>query len=256
MPRFAANLGFLWADRPLLQRIDAAAAAGFRAVELHWPYDIPALTLRERLAFHGLKLLGINTAPGDRDGDFGLGAVPGRNAQFRASFDQALAYAQQTGAGAIHVMAGVVEAGDEELAHETFLDNLAYGLPLAENAGITLLLEPINRRDKPGYFYERIEDAIAIIQALRSPALRLMFDCYHVGLVGTDVVAALHEAMPWIGHVQIASVPHRAEPDEGDLDYAAVFAALDALGYGAWVGAEYKPRGETDAGLGWLRPYL
>lgn len=252
MPRFSANLGFLWTDRPLLERIDAAARAGFRAVELHWPYEVPAKTLRARLVEQGLTLVALNTPVGSRPGDFGLGAVPGREAEFRGGCGQAIAYALDAGAGAIHVMAGLVTAENGAHARLTFLDNLRAILPAAEKAGLTLLLEPINRRDRPGYFYDRIAEAVAIVEALGSPAVKVMFDCYHVGITEGDVSGLLERHFGRIGHVQIAAVPSRAEPDEGTLDYTSVFATLDRLGYAGWVGAEYKPRGDTDAGLGWM----
>lgn len=256
MLRFSANLGFLWPELPLLDRIDAAARAGFRAIELHWPYDIPARTLRARAAQHGLAILGLNTPTGSKPGDFGLGAVPGREAEFRGGFGQAIAYATDAGIGAIHVMAGVPPEGQAALARQTFLDNLRAILPAAEKAGVTLLLEPINRKDRPGYFYDRIEDAAGIIAALGSPQVKVMFDCYHVGITEGDVIARLTRHLPIIGHVQIAAVPSRAEPDEGTLDYAQVFDALDHIGYAGWIGAEYKPRAGTDAGLGWMKSRL
>lgn len=252
MPRFSANLGFLWLDRPLLDRIDAAARAGFRAIELHWPYDVPPRILRERAARQGVTLVGLNTPLGTMPGDFGLGALPGRQAEFRSGFDQALVYAVEAGIGAIHVMAGVVPVERRAEARETFLANLRAILPAAEQAGITLLLEPINRKDRPGYFYDHIDEAISLISALDHPALKVMFDCYHVGTTEGDVLARLAAAMPHIGHIQIAAVPSRAEPDEGTLDYAEIFVEIDRLGYRGWVGAEYKPRGATDGGLGWM----
>jgi 2-dehydrotetronate isomerase len=256
MPRFSANLGFLWLDRPLLNRVDAAARAGFRAIELHWPFDVPPRNLRERAGEHSLQILALNTPLGTRPGDFGLGAVPGRELEFRSGFDQALAYATEAGIGAIHVMAGVVPEEDRAAARETFLANLRAILPSAGAAGVTLLLEPINRKDRPGYFYDRIDEAISLMGALDHPALTVMFDCYHVGTTEGDVIARLAAVMPRIGHIQIAAVPNRAEPDEGTLDYRAVFAAIDRLGYRGWVGAEYKPRGETDAGLGWMKALI
>jgi hydroxypyruvate isomerase len=252
MPRFSANLGFLWPELTLLERIEAAASAGFRAVELHWPYDVPAQELRDVAARHRLAVLALNTPVGSQPGDFGLAAVPGREAEFRTGFEQARIYALQAGIPAIHVMAGVVEPGSAEAARATILDNLAFAARAAEQHGLMLLLEPINRKDRPGYFYDRIDEAAHLIGAIGSPALRIMFDCYHVGIAQGDVIARLETALPLVGHIQIAAVPSRAEPDEGTLDYRAVFAAIDRLGYQGWVGAEYKPRGKTEDGLGWM----
>lgn len=254
MPRFSANLGFLWPDRPLLDRIDAAAAAGFRAIELHWPYDVPGPAVRERCERHGLALLGINTARGDaRAGEFGLGALPGREAEFQAAVDQSLAFCASAGATSIHCMAGVVPPGARAAARTVFLDNLRRAADKAAPRGVTLLLEPINPVDAPGYFYHTAAEGAAVVAELGRSDVRLMFDCYHVGRSEGDVLGHLERLMPVIGHVQVAAVSSRAEPDGGDLDYRAVFAALDRLGYAGWTGCEYKPAGDTDAGLRWLR---
>jgi 2-dehydrotetronate isomerase len=252
MPRFSANLGFLWSDRPLLERVDAAARAGFRAIELHWPYDVSAAELKARAEHHGLAILALNTPVGVQAGDFGLAAMPGREDEFRRGFRQAMDYAGAVGIPAIHVMAGVVAPGRERLAHATFMENLGAIAPLAEKAGLTLLLEPINRKDRPGYFYDRIDEAARIIDIIASPALKIMFDCYHVGVTEGDVTGRMREFWPKLGHIQIAAVPSRAEPDEGVLDYREVFTVIDQLGYTGWVGAEYKPRSDTDLGLEWL----
>ncbi len=253
MPRFSANLGFLWPDRPLLDRIDAAAAAGFRAIELHWPYDVPAAAVRARCEAHGLALLGVNTARG-REGESGLGALPGREAEFGAAVDQSIAFCVAAGGSAIHCMAGVIGDADPAAARATFVENLRNASRRAEPHGLTLLLEPINPKDAPGYFYSTVAEGAAVIEEAGCGNLRLMFDCYHVGMVGQDVVGTLRRFLPLVGHIQFASVPDRAEPDGGSLDYRDVFRAIDALGYAGWVGAEYRPRDGTDAGLGWMVP--
>ena len=253
MPRFSANLGFLWADRPYLERIDAAAAAGFRAVELHWPYETPAAAVAERCAARGVALLGINTAVGSRPGDAGLAAVPGREAEARAAIDSAFDYAAAAGGTAVHVMAGKVAEGEREAGRRVFVQTLRHVAERAEETGILALLEPLNPRDMPGYFYHRVEEAVEVIEAVGSARVRLMFDCYHVGVTQGDVIMRLRRLQPWIGHIQVAAVPSRAEPDEGELAYRAIFDEIDALGYDGWVGCEYKPRAATDAGLGWTR---
>jgi hydroxypyruvate isomerase len=252
MPRFSANLGFLWPDRPLVKRMQAAARAGFRAVELHWPYDVPAEDLKTEANQLDLTILALNTPVGAEHGDFGLAALPGREAEFRAGFAEARDYALRAGISAIHVMAGVVRPGISVDARATFLNNLIFAAREAERAGIRLLLEPINHKDRPGYFYSRIAEAVAFIEEVRSPAVQIMFDCYHVGMTEGDVIWRLEVALPLVGHIQIAAVPSRTEPDEGSVNYAQVFKAIDELGYEGWVGAEYKPRGPTDSGLGWL----
>ena len=250
MPRFSANLGFLWPELPLLERIDAAGKAGFRAVEMHWPYDEPEAALREACARNGLTLLGLNTPRGDvAAGENGLGAVPGREEAFRADFDRAAAYAEAVGATAMHVMAGFVPPEQQAHGERTFLDNLAYAAAKAE--GLTLLLEPLNPRDAPGYFYHTLAEAAGIIEKAGIPALKIMFDVYHVGVTEGDVLTKLRRYAGLIGHVQIAAVPSRAEPDEGEIAYRAIFDELDRLGYAGWVGCEYKPRGKTGDGLSW-----
>lgn len=246
MPRFSANLGFLWPDRPLIARIEAAAAAGFGAIELHWPYEIPPEAIRAECAARGVILLGINVPRGELPGDFGLGCVPGREAEFRAGFERAADYARAAGAGALHVLAGKARGAR---AAEVLEANLVWAAGRAPD--LTLLLEPMNRVDQPGYFYATAQEAAGVIARVGARTVGLMFDAYHIGRSGADVIAELTTALPLIRHVQIAAVPSRAEPDEGDLDYGAVFAALDRLGYAGWVGCEYQPRGDTDAGLGW-----
>ncbi len=247
MTRFSANLGFLWPDRPLLDRIDAAARAGFQAVELHWPYDVPARQVAAACARNNLALLALNTPKGSRPDDFGLAAIPGREGEFADGFRQALDYARGADAPALHVMAGVVADGPE--AASVLIANLRAAADLSPER--TLLLEPINPRDKPGYFYHRIERAAEIIAAADRPNLRIMFDFYHVAVGQGDVLTRLAAHLPLIGHVQIAAVPRRAEPDQGEIDYSAVLPALGALGYRGWVGCEYRPDGDTDAGLSW-----
>jgi hydroxypyruvate isomerase len=252
MPKFSANLGFLWTDLPLLDRIAAAASAGFRAVELHWPYGVPAELVKQACEKHGVELLGINTPVGNAaKGDFGLGALPGRQADFAKSFHQAADYARQSDASAVHVMAGVIEPAAKPEATETFARNLAFAAATAPD--LRLLLEPINQRDKPGYFYSTIAEAAALIDHVGAPNIRIMFDVYHVGVSEGDILKRLERYLPMVGHVQIAAVPSRAEPDEGEIAYGAIFAALDQLGYAGWVGCEYRPRAGTDEGLSWLK---
>lgn len=252
----SANLGFLWPDRPLLARIDAAAAAGFEAVELHWPYDVPPAQLRDALERRSLRLIAINTPVGDRAGDFGLAALPGREDAFRRAFDQAMRYAEEADAAAIHVMAGVVDPDDRARALDTLIGNLRRAAPTAADAGLALMLEPINRRDRPDYFYDDVDDAAAVVEAVGSAAVRLMFDFYHAGVTEAYPLASFERHLARIGHVQIAAVPSRAEPDEGDLDYCTVFQRLAALGYAGWIGCEYRPRADTDVGLAWREALL
>ena len=251
--RFSANLGFLWPDRPLPERIEAAARAGFRAVEMHWPYDIPASEVAAVARRNGVSLLGINTAPGNfAAGELGLGAVPGRERDFQATLDQSLDYCRQSGATAIHVMAGNVAPADREPARAVFAANLRVAAAKAAAHGIKLLLEPLNPHDNPGYFYSTLLEAISLLDELALANVQLQFDVYHVARAEGDVLAKLDKYRTYIGNVQIAGVPARAEPDEGEIAYPVIFAALDRLGYQGWIGCEYRPRGATDTGLSWM----
>ncbi|PLC51334.1 isomerase [Pollutimonas subterranea] len=251
MPKFSANLGFLWPERPLLERIDAAARAGFKAIELHWPYDTDATEVRTLCAARGLTLLGINTYAGDTEkGEFGLGALPGRETDFQQAVEQSIDWCRASGAQAIHAVAGLIPF--ESQARDTFTRNIKAAADKAAAHGLTLLLEPINQRDKPGYFYSTLAQANTILEHVDKPNVRIMFDAYHVGVTEGDVLMKLEQYLPLIGHVQIAAVPSRAEPDEGELRYEAIFEKLDTLGYKGWVGCEYKPRADTDSGLIWF----
>jgi 2-dehydrotetronate isomerase len=252
MQKFSANLGFLWPDRPLLARIDAAAAAGFKAIELHWPYDVPPADLRATYERHGLEMLGINTPIDAAKGEFGLAAVPGRQQDFREGFGRAVRYARAIGARSIHVMAGDVPPERRAEGTEQFLDNLGWAAEQAPE--LTLLLEPINKRDRPGYFYSTSGEGVAILERVEASNVRLMFDVYHIGISEPgQAIARLEQHFDRIGHVQIAAVPSRAEPDDSEVDYRAVFAALNRIGHSGWIGCEYKPRGDTDEGLSWTR---
>jgi len=255
MPRFAANLGYLFTDRPLLERIDAAAAAGFKAIELQFPYDVPASAVKAAIERNKLTILGLNTPPGERDGEFGLAAVPGREKDWQVLFGRALDYASAIGAGAIHCLAGKVAPEQRPAADRVFLDNLVRAADMADAKKIKLLIEPINARDRPNYFLNHVEHAAGVIGKVGKAHLRMQFDFYHVQIVGGDLIHRLQKFLPVIGHLQCAAVPTRHEPDEGEINYAAVFEAVDNFGYQGWIGAEYRPRGRTEDGLGWARRY-
>lgn len=248
MARFSANLGFLWAELSPPDAIRRAAAAGFEAVEMHWPYDTSAEDVKAALAETGLPLLGINTVRGEV-GENGLAALKGREAEAQEAIDQALDYAHVTGARAVHVMAG--RLGDEA----TFIANLRYAAEEARDIGKTILIEPLNARDAPDYYLTEIEQAAEIIIRCGAANVRIMFDCYHVQIMQGDLIRRLEAALPLVGHIQIASAPGRREPDEGEIAYERLVAAIDAMGWRGFIGAEYKPRGTTDEGLGWMARY-
>ena len=252
---FTANIAFLFPDLPFLDRIEAARRAGFDKVECHFPYEFPIPVLKERLDGAGVRLTGLNTQPGDRaKGEWGFAGVPGREDQFRRDFSQALEYATALGAAVIHVMAGIVPEADRAAALRTYVANLRAAAREAEGSGVTLLLEPLNVRDAPGYLVSRSDDLAAIIAEIGEPGVKLLFDVYHVQIMEGDLIKRLERHMDITGHVQVAGVPDRAEPDaDNEVNFSAIFRALDRLRYAGLVGLEYKPRGDTVAGLQWMR---
>lgn len=251
--RFAPNISFMFTERPFIERLDAARAAGFDAVELHFPYAFPVEIWADRLAQAGLRLTGLNTAPGDVEaGEWGLAALPGREEAFRRHFAEAFAYAQRLSCPAIHVMGGVVAPGAREEARATYIRNVRSVAREIAGSGVTLLLEPLNSRDKPDYIVNRSDDVVQVIDEIGEPNVKLLFDVYHVQIMEGDLLTRLARHWPHIGHVQVAAVPSRHEPDEGEVAIKAIFDALLARGYEGMVGLEYKPRGQTEAGLNWL----
>ena len=257
MLRFSANLGFLWSQLPLLERIERAAENDFRAIELHWPYDTSASLVREACQKRGLSLLGINAPIGDGSkGESGLAALPGREAEFQRSFELSLAWCLEAGGSAIHVLPGIVPVSEREVATKILVSNLRWAAELAAKQGITILLEAINQRDKPGYFYSTQAQSNAIREQCDRENIKLMFDVYHVGVAEGDIMMKMEQYLPHIGHIQIAAVPSRAEPDEGEVSYAAVFNKIKDLGYQGWIGCEYKPRSIVENGLAWRIPYI
>lgn len=213
---------------------------------------LPAADVRARCGEHGIRLLGVNTVRGDvAAGENGLGALPGREAEFAASVDQSIAFCVAAGGSAIHCMAGVVAPEQRAAARDVLIRNLQDAARKAAAHDLTLLLEPLNPHDAPGYFYSTQAAAADIIAAVGAPNLKLMFDVYHVGVTEGDVLRKLEHFMPLIGHIQIAAVPSRTEPDEGEIAYRAILDRIAELGYAGWIGCEYKPRGDTDEGMKW-----
>jgi hydroxypyruvate isomerase len=255
MPRFAANLGYLFTDRGLLERIDAAAACGFKAIELQFPYDVSASAVKAAVERNKLTVLGINTPPGDGEGEFGVAAVPRREKDFQLLFARALDYIATIGGSAVHCLAGKVPPEQRPAADRVFVDNLKLAADLAAAKNIGILIEPINGRDRPNYFLNHVEHAADVIAKAGRANIRMQFDFYHVQIVGGDLLYRLEKHMAVIGHLQCAAVPSRHEPDEGEINYPAVFEAVDRLGYKGWIGAEYRPRKRTEDGLGWGNAY-
>lgn len=263
MPKFAANLSLMYTELPFPARFAAAAADGFRGVECQFPYAWPAAELAERCTGAGLEQVLINAPPGEfAAGERGLACLPGREADFRRAFaDFALTYAVALRCPRVHVMAGLVPPdGERARLQATFVDNLAWAAREAAAAGVQVLIEPINLRDMPGYFLNRQEHAHAIVELVGAPNLVVQMDLYHCQIVEGDVAMKLRhwlapERRASVGHLQIAGVPDRREPDDGELCYPYLFRLLDELGWDGWVGAEYRPRAGTSEGLGWFGPY-
>ncbi|MGO4801666.1 2-oxo-tetronate isomerase [Pseudomonas sp. 2995-1] len=257
MPRFAANLSMLYPEHAFLERFAAAAADGFDAVEYLFPYEYSAQVLKQHLSDNGLVQALFNAPPGDwAAGERGIATLPGRESEFRAGFDRALEYAAVLGNTRIHVMAGLLPSEQQrERHHAVYLENLAYATAQARQAGVTVLLEPINTRDMPGFFLNRQDQAHAICKEVGASNLKVQFDCYHCQIVEGDLAVKLLRDINGIGHIQIAGVPDRHEPNLGELNYPYLFELIDELGYDGWVGCEYRPKSDTSAGLQWLRDW-
>lgn len=255
MPRFAANLNWMFTEWPLADRFAAAADAGFAAIEMLDPYALPPDLLAEKLARHRLTPALFNMAFGDSNaGERGLAALPDRVPQLREAVRTALLYAHATGAKRFHLVAGKAERSDPR-AEAAYRKAVAFTAETLGPDGIEVVLEPINNRDIPGFFLNDFDFAESLIRDLALPNVRLQFDIYHRQILHGDVAVALARLMPLIGHIQIASVPSRNEPDGEELNYPFLFGELDRLGYAGFVGCEYRPRTTTLEGLRWFAPY-
>lgn len=254
MPRFAANLQWLFTEHTFLDRFAAAARAGFRAVEFPSPYEHPAREIRARLDEHGLACVLFNLPSGDRNrGDFGLGCRPERESEFRAGVGRAIEYARVLGVSQVNAICGRALDGEDRAALErTLIGNLRYAARELRAAGLTLLVEPINDRDVSGFLVPTSPHAARLIGELGEPNVALQCDLYHTAMMGDDNEAILAELRPIIRHIQFADVPGRGEPGTGALDIPRLFSLIDASGYPGWVSAEYRPSGRTEESLAWL----
>ncbi|WP_405475743.1 2-oxo-tetronate isomerase [Streptomyces sp. NBC_00009] len=259
MPRFAANLSTLYPEHDFPDRFAAAAADGFEAVEYLFPYAYEATELRRRLDAHGLQQVLFNAPPGNWDaGERGIAALPGREAQVRDGVDRALEYAAALGCPRVHMMAGLVPPGADPAPYRaTYLSNLAYAADQAATVGVDILIEPINGRDMPGYFLHRQADAHTVVKEVGAPNLKVQLDLYHCQIVEGDLTATLRRDLPTgrVGHLQIAGVPDRHEPDAGELNLRHLMSVVDELGFDGWIGCEYFPKAGTSEGLGWLNKF-
>jgi 2-dehydrotetronate isomerase len=257
MPKFAANLSFIFQEVEFLDRFAAAAECGFKAVEYLGAYDHSPETVAARLERHGLVQALFNMPPGNwAAGERGLAALSGREAEFRAGVDTALTYAKATNCRLLHAMAGLVpDDRDRGEAERTYVGNLRYAAERAAAAGVTVIIEPINTRDIPGYFLNTTTQAIAVIDRVGHPNLQLQLDLYHVQIMEGDLAHRIRALAGRYPHIQIAGNPGRHEPDIGEINYPFLFDLLDEVGYAGWIGCEYRPERDTRAGLGWARPY-
>ena len=254
MPKFAANLSLLFTEFPFIDRFEAAARSGFKAVEFLFPYEHRPEDIARKLQAHRLTNVLFNLPPGDwASGERGTASLPGREAEFRRGVADALRYAKALGTPRVHAMAGVLPSAADRSRHRvTYVDNLKYAADQAAREGIEVLIEPINTRDVPGYFLNTQAEAHALREEAGAANLKVQMDLYHAQIVEGDITTKLRRYLPHVGHIQIAGVPDRHEPDTGELDYTYVFRLLDDLGYQGWVGCEYRPAKGTVAGLGWM----
>jgi len=255
MLHFAANLSMMYNEHAFLDRFAAAAKDGFNGVEYLFPYEFEAGDIRARLDAHGLTQALFNAPPGDwAAGERGIASLPGRQDDFKRSMETALQYATVIGNKTLHVMAGLIRPEQDRAKHRAvYLDNLSYAAHQADALGVTVVIEPINTRNIPGFFLNRQDDAQAICAEIGAENLKVQFDCYHCQIVEGDVAVKLKRDMAGIGHIQIAGVPERNEPDIGELNYPYLLQLIERLGYQGWIGCEYVPAALTSDGLGWLK---
>ncbi|MFK7861422.1 MAG: hydroxypyruvate isomerase family protein [Granulosicoccus sp.] len=253
--RYSANIGFLWEHLPLPARIAAAAQAGFDAVECHFPYEYEQDDIATVIAEHRIPLIGLNTVLGPPgEGHFGMAAIVGKEALARSYIDQAISYASAVGADNVNVVAGA--STRTETSEAVFRENLHYACRQAAASSITILIEPLNPRSVPDYHFSTIEQARATIDAVAEDNLKIMFDFFHTQIVQGDLCRLLQDHLPCIGHIQISAVHDRGEPDIGEINYPYVLDMLDRSNYSGYIGAEYKPRGQSvESGLGWLNQF-
>ena len=255
MPRFAANLTMLFNEVPFLDRFEKAAEAGFAGVEYLFPYDFAVEELVEKLKANGLKQVLHNLPAGNWGaGERGIAILPDRVEEFRAGVDKAITYATALGCPQVNILAGIAPQGaDREVLHNTFVNNLKYAAPRIKDTGLKLLIEPINTRDIPGFFLNYTKQAKAIIEEVGSDNLFIQYDIYHMQIMEGDLARTIEANLPQIAHIQLADNPGRNEPGTGEINYEFLFRYLDQIGYAGWVGCEYKPKGDTAAGLGWMK---
>ncbi|MEG1042348.1 MAG: hydroxypyruvate isomerase, partial [Pseudomonas sp.] len=251
MPRFAANLSMLFTEVPFLERFERAANAGFEAVEFLFPYAHSVEEIQERLNATGLKIVLHNLPAGDWDaGERGIACDPNRVDEFRAGVAKAVTYAHALGVSQLNCLAGKVPAGaDPVVVRRTFVENLRFAASALSAANVRLLIEPINPFDIPGFYLNRTDQALDILDEVGAPNAFVQYDIYHAQRVEGELAATMQKQLARIGHIQLADNPGRNEPGTGEINYPFLFAHLDRIGYDGWIGCEYKPANGTEAGL-------
>lgn len=257
MPRLAANLSTLFPEAPLLDRFALAADRGFRAVEVQFPYAVPAEAIARRLKECGLEMVMFNLPPGDWEaGERGLACLPGREEDFRAAVARARDYARALGARMVNCLAGVAPPSGNRAVRETLVANLHHAASALAAGGMTLLVEAVNTRDVPGFYLSRTRQVLDVIDDVGLSNIAVQYDVYHMRMMNEDLRATIQAGLPRIAHIQISDAPGRHEPGTGEIDFASLLPWLDEIGYGGWVGCEYTPAAGTGAGLGWAEHWL
>lgn len=257
MPKFSANLSMLFQEHGFLDRFDAAARAGFKGVEYLGPYDHTPDEVAARLKKNGLTQVLFNLPSGDwAGGERGIAVLPDRVEEFRANVDTAITYAKALGCGQVNCLAGIAPAGIERgRLEDTFVDNLKFAAEKLEKAGVKLLVEMINTRDIPGFFLTNTRQALGLLERVGSKNLHIQYDIYHMQIMEGDLARTIEENLGRIAHIQLADNPGRHEPGTGEINYPFLYEFIDRIGYAGWIGAEYKPKAGTEAGLGWFREF-
>jgi hydroxypyruvate isomerase len=257
MASFSANLSMLFTEAPLLDRIDRAARSGFQAVEMQFPYEVPAAVIRARLDANGIPMVLHNLPAGNwQAGDRGIACDPARRDEFREGIARAIDYAQALGVQQLNCLAGKAGAGvSEATTRTTFVENISHAAQELGRAGLRLLIEPVNSLDVPGFWLDSVPKALSILDEIGSDNLALQFDIYHAQRSGGEIAGTIERNLSRIGHIQFADNPGRNEPGTGELNFTYLFNMIARLGYEGWIGAEYKPATSTEAGLGWLKTY-
>ena len=258
MPRFSANISMLFGEVELPARFEAAARAGFKAVEIQFPYAWDKQLLSDAARRAGVEVVLINIPGGDaQKGDRGIACLPSRTSEFRDSVKKAIEYAAALGCKQMNCLAGItpLEADSSEL-RRTYVSNLRYAAAELGRAGMMLLIEPISTLAVPGFFLNRSDDAFALAGETGADNVKVQYDLYHMRVMGDDLAETIGANLPRIGHMQFADVPGRHEPGTGDIDFPWMFDRIDRLGYRGWIGAEYTPSGCTEDSLAWAKDYL